>query len=73
MSPDEYFRRIQEADQLAMIFAEVRRGKALADAVQRATVTDASGNTLDVDALFGVEEVDEATTVEDLDRRGDRR
>jgi hypothetical protein len=28
-----------------MIFAEVRRGKALADAVQHATITDASGNT----------------------------
>jgi trigger factor len=59
MSPDEYFRRIQEAGQLAMIFAEVRRGKALADAVQRATITDASGNTLDINELFGVEEVDE--------------
>uniref|UniRef100_UPI003B3A53B3 trigger factor n=1 Tax=Nakamurella sp. TaxID=1869182 RepID=UPI003B3A53B3 len=30
MSPDEYFRRIQEGNQLAAIFAEVRRGKALA-------------------------------------------
>ena len=66
MSPDEYFRRIQEAGQLAMIFAEVRRGKALAEAVQRATITDASGNTLDINELFGVEEVDD-DTVENLD------
>jgi trigger factor len=73
MTPDEYFRRIQEAGQLAMIFAEVRRGKALADAVQRATITDASGNTLDINELFGVEEGDAPTAegdATDADRAG---
>jgi trigger factor len=57
ISPDDYFKRIQEQNQLNAIFAEVRRAKALADAVSRATVTDESGNVLDVAALFGFEPV----------------
>ncbi len=59
VAPDEYFKRIQEQNQLGAVFAEVRRAKALADAVSRATVTDASGNVLDVAALFGFEPVAE--------------
>jgi len=58
-SPDEYFKRLQEGGQLGSIFADVRRGKALAIAVGKATITDASGNTLDIDELFGVETVDQ--------------
>ena len=60
MSPDDYFKRLQEANQLASVFADVRRGKALAGAVGRATITDTSGNRLDIDELFGVEDVPEA-------------
>ncbi len=59
MSPDEYFKRLQEQNQLGSVFADVRRGKALANAVQRATVSDASGNVLDVAALFGFEPIEE--------------
>lgn len=58
VAPDEYFKRIQDQNQLGAVFAEVRRAKALADAVSRATITDASGNTLDVATLFGFEPVD---------------
>jgi len=57
VSPDEYFTRVQEGNQLASIFSEVRRSKALAGAVEQATVTDASGTVLDVAALFGIEEI----------------
>jgi trigger factor len=53
VTPDEYFKRVQEQNALAMVFSEVRRSKALADAVARATVTDASGNVVDVQSLFG--------------------
>jgi len=70
MSPDEYFQRVQEANQLASIFAEVRRGKALAGAVEKATVTDSSGTVLDIAALFGVEDVvedDDVVEVEEVD------
>lgn len=64
MSPDEYFARIQEGNQLTAIFAEVRRGKALAQAVEQATVTNASGEVLDVAELFGLEKVDDDAAVE---------
>ena len=55
VAPDEYFQRLQEANQIGAVIADVRRGKALAAAVQQVTVTDASGNVLDVAALFGLE------------------
>jgi trigger factor len=58
VSPDEYFQRLQEGNQLAAIFAEVRRGKALAGVVEQATVTNSAGEVLDVAELFGLEKVD---------------
>jgi trigger factor len=33
------------------MYADVRRGKALATVVRQATVTDAAGNTVDIEAL----------------------
>lgn len=53
ISPDEYVQRAQQSGQLGAIFADVRRGKALATVVRQATVTDASGNAVDMDELFG--------------------
>ena len=53
ISPDEYVKRAQQSGQLGAIFADVRRGKALASVVRLATVTDASGNAVDLDELFG--------------------
>ena len=60
IAPEEYFSRLQEGNQLGAVFAEVRRGKALASAVEQATVTNASGEVLDVAALFGIEAEEEA-------------
>jgi trigger factor len=59
ISPDEYVQRAQQSGQLGAIYADVRRGKALASVVRQATVTDAAGNALDVDELFGVPAQDE--------------
>jgi trigger factor len=56
VSPDEYVQRAQQSGQLTAIYADVRRGKALASVVRRATVTDASGAAVDLDELFGAEE-----------------
>ncbi|KAA2266173.1 trigger factor [Solihabitans fulvus] len=53
INPDEYVQRAQQSGQLGAIFADVRRGKALASVVRHATVTDASGTELDLDELFG--------------------
>jgi trigger factor len=56
ISPDEYVQRAQQSGQLGAIFADVRRGKALASVVRLAKVTDASGNTVDLDELFAPRE-----------------
>ena len=60
MPPEEFVRRIQEAGQLGAIFADVRRSKALIAAVRAATVTDESGNPLDMAELLGDDENDSA-------------
>ena len=67
VAPDEYFQRLQENNQVGVILADVRRGKALATAVERATVTDAEGNTLDVAELFGIEAVPDDEPSAELD------
>ncbi|MQA60908.1 MAG: trigger factor [Actinophytocola sp.] len=65
VSPDEYVQRAQQSGQLGAIFADVRRGKALATIVRGATVTDSSGNTVDLSELFGKNEpADEAAEAE---------
>ncbi len=59
VSPDEYVKRLQEAGQLGSIFADVSRAKALMSAVQKATVKELSGETLDFATLFGIETIDD--------------
>ena len=56
VSPDEYVQRAQQSGQLGAIFADVRRGKALASVVRLATVKDESGNEVDLEELFGPRE-----------------
>jgi trigger factor len=60
MPPEEFVRRIQEAGQLGAIYADVRRSKALITAVRAATVTDASGNAVDLSELLGEDDTEEA-------------
>lgn len=55
VSPEEFVQQAQQAGQLGSIYADVRRGKALASVVRRATVTDVSGDTVDIESLFGHE------------------
>jgi trigger factor len=63
ISPDEYVQRAQQSGQLTAIYADVRRGKALAAVVRRATVTDASGAEINLDELFGTDEASAESTV----------
>jgi trigger factor len=56
VSPDEYVQRAQQSGQLGAIYADVRRGKALATIVRTATVTDGSGAPVDLSELFGTDE-----------------
>ncbi|MBU3062780.1 trigger factor [Nocardia sp. NEAU-G5] len=53
MSPEQFIQQVQEAGQLGAIFADVRRGKALATVVGQAKVTDTAGNAVDTSEMFG--------------------
>ena len=63
MPPEEFVRRIQEAGQLGAIYADVRRTKALITAVRAATVTDSSGEPVDLSDLLGDDDGVEVTEV----------
>lgn len=60
ISPEEYVQRAEQSGQLGAIYADVRRGKALATVVRKASVTDASGNAVDLTELFGRDDEAEA-------------
>jgi trigger factor len=51
VSPDQYAQTLVQSGQLSGLISEVRRGKALATVMEAATIQDASGNTVDLDAL----------------------
>jgi trigger factor len=51
MAPQDYANRVVEAGQLAGLVGEVRRGKALATVMEAATITDESGNQVDLEQL----------------------
>ena len=51
VSPDRYAQSVVQAGQLPGLVSEVRRGKALATVMEAATIVDASGNPVDLDAL----------------------
>jgi trigger factor len=53
ISPEDYLQRTQQAGQLGAVYADVRRGKALAGVVRQATVTDESGATVDLSEFLG--------------------
>jgi trigger factor len=51
VSPDQYAQTLVQSGQLSGLVSEVRRGKALATVMEAATITDESGNPVDLDAL----------------------
>ena len=53
IDPQQLFAYLQENNQLSVLYADVRRGLALAEAVEAATVTDTGGNTIDTSEFFG--------------------
>ena len=64
MEPQQLLKFFQETNQLPLMFADVRRGKALAAVVQAATVTDSDGKTVDTEEFFGTGEPKPAPIVE---------
>ncbi|MFH5207129.1 trigger factor [Antrihabitans sp. NCIMB 15449] len=55
IAPEQFIQQIQEANQLGAIFADIRRGKALASIVDRVSVSDTEGNSINTAELFGSE------------------
>jgi trigger factor len=75
IEPQQLFAYLQENNQLAAMFADVRRGLAIAAVVEAATVSDTEGNTIDTSEFFGKrgqateagEEADEADEGGDIE------
>lgn len=51
MAPDAFAKELQKQGQIQQLVGEVTRAKALANVLARVTVKDASGNTVDLEAL----------------------
>ena len=56
MEPQQFVQMVDGAGQVPAMVSEVRRRKALAVAMEKATVTDASGNAVDLEELVGSDE-----------------
>ena len=54
MPPQEFANQIVQAGNLPLLVADIRRNKALAEVLESAVVTDASGNTVDLNAIDAV-------------------
>ena len=65
MDPNQFIQQIQSNGQIGNLFADVRRGKALAAAICRVNVKDDEGNDVDVEQYFG-------ETDEDADKADDK-
>jgi trigger factor len=51
MSPEQYAGQLQQSGNIAEFVADVRRTKALAQLLEQTTITDASGNVVDLESL----------------------
>jgi len=58
MAPQAYYDQLVRSGNAAAVFGDVRRGKALAVVMERASITDATGNRLSLDDLRGPAEAD---------------
>ena len=53
IEPQQLLTYLQQNNQLPAMFADVRRGLTIAEAVEAATVTDSDGNVIDTTEFFG--------------------
>ncbi|QXG75484.1 trigger factor [Modestobacter sp. L9-4] len=51
VSPEQYAQQLQQGNNIADFVADVRRTKALAQMLEQTTITDESGNVVDLEAL----------------------
>ena len=62
MDPNQFVAQLQQSGQIANLFSDVRRGKALAIAISRTQVADEAGNPVDPNEYFGEVEENAADT-----------
>jgi trigger factor len=71
VEPQQLFSYLQENNQLASMFADVRREVAIKAVVEAATVTDTDGNTIDTTEIFGkraqAEDAEDAEATDEAD------
>ena len=60
IQPQELLGYLQQQNQLPAMFADVRRGKTIAAAVEAATVSDSDGNVIDTSEFFGTPDPQDA-------------
>ena len=61
MDPNQFIQQIQSNGQIGNLFADVRRGKALAASICRVDAKDEDGTKVDVEQYFGEVDEDEET------------
>jgi len=64
IQPQELLGYLQQQNQLPAMFADVRRGKTIAAAVEAATVSDTDGNVIDTSEFFGSQRPEDVETDE---------
>jgi trigger factor len=71
VAPEEFLQRAQQSGQLGAVYADVRRGKALATVVRDVTVTDESGAEVDLSEFLGSDDGDETEVSEAIEGSAD--
>jgi len=79
VEPQQLLAYLQQNNQLPAMFADVRRGLAIAAVVEAATVTDTDGNVIDTSEFFArraeadeAEEADEAAEADEVEETDER-
>ncbi|MCW2550634.1 MAG: tig, partial [Mycobacterium sp.] len=67
IQPQELLGYLQQQNQLPAMFADVRRGKTIAAAVEAATVSDTDGNVIDTSEFFSTHDLQDAEDPEDAE------
>lgn len=75
MDPNQFIMQLQQAGQLASLFADVRRGKSLAINIAKTSVKDTDGNDVDPKQFFGIDEAaaEGAESEESADKAEDKK
>jgi trigger factor len=71
MPPQDFANQVVQSGQIGALFAEVRRGKALAQLLERIKITDESGNAVDLSTLEVDDDIEDQLDDEDAEYRAE--